>query len=396
MDSPLLRFLYNVLPGFHLFRCPSRFLFLTAFFGITLAGIGLEETMARVGKRYRRPLVAAVIAGIVLLIVSGEGIFYARRYLNTVPHQRVLPTTAYQEFLSSDTTIFRVATLYRPTVNYGWAASMGLQMIGGYDPFNFNHYQAYFDLLKRGTIRPQASARVWTDLTRISRGDLLDALNVKYLISPRPLKVRGKRFELVGHWEDQPLFVFYGGMRRSDIYAYRNNHFLPRAFWVNDLVEVENKQEMLTLMKRKRLSHTAIILGSKQMSFSFSDSPEDQVVVLGASGGCLALETQNRTRRFLAISEVWHPGWRGFIDGEELQLHRTNIALMGAWIPPGDHKLELSFRPLYWHLGVVISLVSLGVFLVLLSAIVWRHLKVMLFHPRLFLGFRKPFSLFLI
>ena len=129
------------------------------------------------------------------------------------------------------------------------------------------------------------------------------------------------------------------------------------------------------LMKRKRLSHTAIILGANQGVISGSMSPGDKVEVLGASGGYLTLQTQNRTRRFLVISEVWHPGWRAFIDGDELQLHRTNVALMGAWIPPGDHKLELSFRPVYWHLGVVISLVSLGVFLVLLSAIVWRHLK---------------------
>jgi hypothetical protein len=369
MDSPLLRFLYKVLPGFHLFRCPSRFLFLTAFFGITLAGIGLEETMGRVSKRYRRPLVASIIAGFLLLIVSGEGIFYARRYLNTVPHQRVLPTTAYQEFLSSDTTIFRVATLYRPTVNYGWAASMGLQMIGGYDPFNFNHYQAYFDLLKRGTIRPQASARVWTDLTRISRGDLLDALNVKYLISPRPLKVRAKRFELVGHWRDQPVFVFYLGMKRSDIYIYRNSQFLPRAFWINELVEAEDERHMIVQMKQRQLNDTAIILGPTNKSFSCSTSHDDQVEVLGASGGHLKLQTQNRAPRFLVISEVWHPGWRAFIDGDHLRLHRTNLALMGAWIPPGRHLVKLDFRPCYWPVAIGISAVSGSVFLFLLVSL---------------------------
>jgi hypothetical protein len=371
LDTPFLRLLYNALPGFKLFRCPSRFLFFTAFFGITLAGIGLDEMVSRLRKRWRWHFLGHVLTALVLLIISCEGVFYIRRYLTTVPHQTVLPKTAYEEFFASDKTTFRIATLYGPTINYGWAASMDLQLISGYDPFNFSHYQAYFDLLQWGAIRTR-EPRHFFDLTQISRADLLDALNVKYLVSPAPLGGPSGRFEQVGHWKNQPMFVFFSGMTQSDIYVYRNNRFLPRAFWVSELVEVEGEEEMIALVKRKRLSHAAIILGSKQMSFSFKDSPEDQVDVLGASGGHLALQTQNRTLRFLGISEVWHPGWRAFIDGEKLQLHRSDVALMGAWIPSGRHKIELRFRPMYWTAAVGISAVS-GVVFVILLAIVYRR-----------------------
>jgi hypothetical protein len=254
-------------------------------------------------------------------------------------------------------------------VNYGWAASMDLQMISGYDPYNFSHYQAYSDLLEWGEIRAR-EAHTWTDLTRLSRGDLLDALNVKYLISPWPETGHGERFEQVGHWENQPVFEFYYGMGRSDIYIYRNNHFLPRAFWVNELVEVEDEEQMIALMKRKQITHTAIILGTTQRLFSCSISHEDQVEVLEASGGYLVLQTQNLARRFLTISEIWHPGWRAFIDGEELELHRTDVALMGAWIPPGKHRIELLFHPVYWRVALVITAVS-GAVLLFLFLVLW-------------------------
>ncbi len=375
MDSLLLRLFYNVLPGFKLFHCPSRFLFLTAFFGITLAGIGLEETISRLRKRCRWPLLAPVFTGLLLLVISGEGIFYVHRYLTNVRHQEVIPTTDYQKFLASDDTIFRIATRHRAAVNYGWAASMDLQMISGYDPYNFTHYQSYCDLLEWGEIRPR-EARTWTDLTRLSRGDLLDALNVKYLVSPWPETGHGGRFEQVGHWENQPIFEFYYGMGRSDIYIYRNNHFLPRAFWVNELVEVEDEEQMIALMKRKQITHTAIILGTTQRLFSCSISHEDQVEVLEASGGYLALQTQNLARRFLTISEIWHPGWRAFIDGEELELHRTDVALMGAWIPPGKHRIELRFHPVYWRAAVVITAVSGAIFLFLFSVLWLRRRQV--------------------
>ena len=51
VDSPLLRFLFEFFPGFQLFRSPNRFLFLTAVFGIALAGVGLEGTRANAGVR---------------------------------------------------------------------------------------------------------------------------------------------------------------------------------------------------------------------------------------------------------------------------------------------------------------------------------------------------------
>jgi hypothetical protein len=298
MDSPLLRFLYDVLPGFRLFRCPSRFLFITAFFGITLAGIGLDQLIHRVGQRWPKRFFAPVFTAVLLVIVSLEGIWYIRQYLTTVPHQEVIPSTAYEEFFASDNTTFRIATLHGPTINYGWAASMDLQMISGFEPFNLSHYQAYFDLLEWGAVGSK-DARHFMDLSRISQPDFLDALNVKYLVSPAPLRGPSRRFEEVRRWKDQPVFVFFSGMTRSDIYAYRNNHFLPRAFWVDELVEVEGEKEMIAMMKQKELSHTATILGPKQRVIFCSVSPEDEVEVLGASGGYLSLQTQNRARRFL-------------------------------------------------------------------------------------------------
>jgi uncharacterized membrane protein YfhO len=126
---------------------------------------------------------------------------------------------------------------------------------------------------------------------------------------------------------------------------------------------------MISLMKQKQISHTAIILSTRQRLVSCSISHDDQVEVLEASGGYLALRTQNLARRFLTISEIWHPGWRAFIDGEELKLYRTDIALMGAWIPPGKHKIELRFHPVYWHVAAGITAVSGAVFLFLFSVL---------------------------
>ncbi len=365
MNTPVLRLFYNVLPGFYLFRCPSRFLFLTVFFGITLAGIGFDETITRLREKHRSPLLAPLLAGSLLLVITLEGIFYARRYLTTVPHEQVIPHTDYERFLAADVTLFRIAPFFRYSINHGWAAPMGLQLITGFDSFNFRHYQEYFDILQMGSF-PAGGARVWADLNNVARWDLLDALNVKYIVSNRPLVLPRERFQQVAHWSDQPFFVLYHGVARGPLYLYQNNHFLQRAFWVKEVVGVGNERRTITQMNREQLDHTAIIHDPLQRRFQCIASPEDRVEVLEASDGYLSLQTRNRARRFLVISEVWHPGWRAFLDGKELRLCRTDLALMGAWIPPGTHRLVLRFRPLYWSLSLGVSALSGCIFFFLL------------------------------
>jgi hypothetical protein len=365
MDTPLLRLLYAAVPGFHLFRCPSRFLFLSAFFGITLAGIGLDELIIRLrGKHHRSSVVFSLVLGLLLVVIL-EGIFYARRYLGTVPRGQVVPESEYGRFLASDTALYRIAPTMRYSVNYGWAAPMGLQMVTGYDSFNFRHYQEYFDILRVGTIS-KGGARVWADLSSIARWDLLDALNVKYIVSAAPMDLPGERFQKAAHWDNQPIFVFYRGMARGPIYLYENKKFLQRAFWVGEVVAVSDEREMVARMNLEELTRVGVIIDRAGGRFPCAGSSEDRVEVLEASDGYLALRIKNRSRRFLVISEIWHPGWRAFLDENEIHLFQTDLALLGAWIPPGEHRLVLRFRPLYWSLALGISVLSGGIFLLLL------------------------------
>ncbi len=56
------------------------------------------------------------------------------------------------------------------------------------------------------------------------------------------------------------------------------------------------------------------------------------------------------------------------MDGATQPLHRTNLALMGTWVPAGKHKLVLRFRPLFWVPALAVSLGS-GIGFIGLAAI---------------------------
>lgn len=64
----------------------------------------------------------------------------------------------------------------------------------------------------------------------------------------------------------------------------------------------------------------------------------------------------------LVISQVTYPGWTATIDGDDAGLREYDGVLQSLDVPDGDHTIELSFRPRYWTLYVIVAA---------LSAVVW-------------------------
>lgn len=373
LDTPLLRLLYAFLPGFRLFRLPGRLLFITAFFGIALAGIGLEELLTRLQRRRGGPWWPRLATAAIVLAIAGEGTAYAHKYLGMMEHSRVVPTPAYGQFLATDLTLFRTAPVGRATVNPGWAAAMKLHLITGYEPFTLRQYQRYLELMQGGRVIREGDT-ISIDPYRIARWDLVDALNVKYLLAIVPLRLPPDRFEPVARYRDQPVFVSYRGMGLAEIFIYRNTKALPRAFWVERVVPAQGEDEAIAEMQRHDLRDVAVVQGIGPEGLSSFRSQSDRATVVDAADGYLTVETESQSNRILVISEIWHPGWRALLDGREIPLRRTDLALMGAWIPAGRHRLVLEFRPLHWRTALTISILSGVAFLTWLVAyVIWSR-----------------------
>jgi hypothetical protein len=354
MDTPLLRWLFAVVPGFHLFRVPARFLFLAAFFGILLAGLGLDALVDRVrASKLRRG--AALLAFIPLALVVAEGSAYARRYLAMVPHEQVLPDLPYARFFRASTGAFRIAPLERATINSGWAGAVGLELVTGYDPFNYRHYQQYFDAMRGG--ERSGGPTAWADLGSVARDDLLDALNVRYLASPRPLSLPPERFLLAARWDRVPVFDFYRGRATGAMYVYENRLRRDRAFFVSSVAQVDGEPAALEALERSDLRQTAVVMSGREAGIPALSpaAPGDSLAVAESRPGLLRLKTSAVGRRFAVISEVWHPGWGLTIDGRAAPLKRTDLALLGTVIEPGSHEVVATFQPCFWREALLVS-----------------------------------------
>lgn len=89
------------------------------------------------------------------------------------------------------------------------------------------------------------------------------------------------------------------------------------------------------------------------------------------SGAWLGVESAEPTRwsarallpeeRLLASGIYQDGGWRVLVDGLSTPTVTTNGALVGAWLPAGEHRLELIYRPPGFLAGCLLAALALAV-----------------------------------
>jgi hypothetical protein len=68
---------------------------------------------------------------------------------------------------------------------------------------------------------------------------------------------------------------------------------------------------------------------------------------------------------WLVTTEPWYPGWTASIDGRPAQIEPVDGTLVGVELPTGAHTISISYRPAGLELGLLISLFSACVLVVI-------------------------------
>jgi hypothetical protein len=84
--------------------------------------------------------------------------------------------------------------------------------------------------------------------------------------------------------------------------------------------------------------------------------------------GRIALQVTAARPALLVVAESWYPGWRATLDGQPVDILRTNYLSQGVVVPAGMHTVELRYQPDAFTLGAAIS--GLGL-LALLGLALW-------------------------
>ncbi len=194
---------------------------------------------------------------------------------------------------------------------------------------------------------PRAERLVGAALAGADAVRVLGLLNTRHVLSPFPANARG--FRPAGESE---------GLRRYDVQG-----AFGRAFFPLD-ARVATDDEAFEALRTPGFDpgRTALVApvpegtrpprprtsGSWAAARFLSDEPEHAVLSTSASSASL-----------LVLTRTWDPGWSAKIDGVPIPLLRAHIALVALVLPAGEHRVELTYRPASFRIGLGLSAAGL-------------------------------------
>jgi len=357
-DTVVVRTFYDHLPGFNLFRQPSRLLLLAQFAAVFLAGLGADTLL---GAGFLGPRSRLALAGVMLLAPVLDSALRIAPLITTEPLANVLPRHSYHDLLDRQHNEGRVLAIAptsspswgRAALLYGTAAYFGIDMVNGVTALELRDYSEYFTILKYGTTsallhRPMG----WSDCSQIAKPEMLRALDVRYIIGDPSLYVEAMGAERIWQSPRNAVFIFYQGVRSIPVAVWRLGNPLGPAYFATSVHPVESDAQSLQSLVQSSSALDASVFGiggeARRLDFSGGNAA---FIERGFNRYRYRIESGGNN--FLILSQVWYPGWRATLDGAPVKLYRTNHALLGCVVPRGTHELvlEMTSPPLLYGLA---------------------------------------------
>ena len=294
------------------------------------AAVAIVWIGSRVHRRGAALLAVALIA--VDLLVFADG------FHGLIPRHLAFPPVPSLQAPLADPEVFRVS---------GWSNTLlpnttlvyGLQDFRSYDGIGVRRYS---DLLDVGFFYNGSSHQMVNTATP----NLIDLLNIKYVLAPDDIDLPLDRFDLV---------------REGPTRVYRNRFVRPRAFLVDSVKAMDGDDARRAIRSSLDVATTAIVPEiAPDLAPQRADGPVGKADIVRYADHVVAIRTSAAGRRLLVLSDVFYPGWIATVDGVEAPIHRANFAFRGVSVPAGDHVVEFRYRPASFRLGLGLSGLGIG------------------------------------
>ncbi len=316
---------------------------------LVLGGMIYGSIFLILNKKYNYTLIAIPVA---LFLILETYTFDKKLIRPGTPKEAVeqyLAADDVVQFLKKDEAPFRFYHLTGGK-HPNWYMPHRLESISGYSATRMKIYQEAVDSV--GLNNPA----------------LLKLMNVRYLISDRPIT----------HGDLEEVFVG----QRERVYHYKRE--LPRAFLVDQAVRAASPSEVFDLYRSGTFdfSQAAVLEEPHGLSvplvraLRLDKGSTGSVTWVSRTPDYLALDVESSGRQLLFLSEVYYPsGWKASLDGVDTPILKTNFLFRGVEIPAGKHRVELSFKPKSLVIGNVLQYIALTIILAIFALTIIHLLR---------------------
>ena len=200
-------------------------------------------------------------------------------------------------------------------------------------------------------------------------------VRLRYLHPDGSLQVFGLGLVDALNGSDYPLDRFSQdkfrlSLSEGELRVYENATYLPRTFLVPMAGVRDPNILILDEMAAPGFDPTKLVLLEEHFDTSKLGSTErgdkadiGTAQIVSYDDQRIVIEAKANRNAFLFLSENYYPGWRAFVDGQEVKVYRANYLFRAVLLPEGEHQIEFAYDPASFRAGLQISL-AVGSFLV--------------------------------
>lgn len=242
---------------------------------------------------------------------------------------------------------------------------MGLYDVSGYNPLQLGDYMSYVTALN-GHIQNYHFENIYPNGFQ---SPLFNMLNARYIVIDNTIPQ--ERSDVVAITKGRKE-VF----RNQYVTVYDNPDAFPRAWLVHRADSAAPETALKLLANGQVNAHEVVLVDGPAPALDPAPSKaKDRVTMVRYEADRITLSTSSTQSGVLVLSEVYAPGWQATVDGKHTDVLRTDGALRGVVLPPGEHTVKVWYAPAELTRGLVISGIALIAMLVSFCAVAWTWLR---------------------
>ena len=154
-----------------------------------------------------------------------------------------------------------------------------------------------------------------------------------------------------------------------DIFINENLDAFPRAYLVHDYVsvQVDTAQNYLFENNNFDLKHSAILESSRVELNNLLPSKYnlDKVEIIEFNENKIRINSFSESDSILILTDIFYPGWQVLIDEKPSEILRVNGLVRGVVVPAGSHIIEFNYLPESFWYGLIVSIFTAVILLII-------------------------------
>lgn len=266
-------------------------------------------------------------------------------------HGQSIPSNYYEEIIFKDK-IFSILKekINRPgriiltdrLVHPNENMLYGFETADGYDPIIVKYYAEF---LKDAGIINQIGNFAYFYFQDY-RSNIADIVNIKYIISPRPLFEN--KLKIISRYND--YFLYENLSANSRAYFAVKIEYCDTRMMVKNMLATDYVNEKVVFSDEK-IEET---LYKNDLENNFSD-----IKFLEYSNEKIKISVRNNSEGFLVLADTFYPGWKAYVNGKESRILRANYFMRAVRVPAGENEVVFIYDPWTFKVGGVLSLIGL-------------------------------------